>query len=50
MAKPVCVAVHALFADQSYAELLSLCERVVSTDTVPHASNAISVAALLAPA
>lgn len=47
MAKPVCVAVHALFADQSYAELLSLCERVVSTDTVPHASNAISVAALL---
>lgn len=50
MAKPVCVAVHALFADQSYAELLSLCERVVSTDTVPHASNAINVAALLAPA
>lgn len=49
MAKPVCVAVHALFADQSYAELLSLCERVVSTDTVPHASNAISVAALLGP-
>jgi ribose-phosphate pyrophosphokinase len=50
MPKPVCVAVHALFADQSYAELLSLCERVVSTDTVPHASNAISVAPLLGPA
>ena len=49
MGKPVCLAVHALFADDSYAELLTLSERVVSTDTIPHASNAVSVAELIAP-
>ena len=47
--KPLCLAVHALFADQSYTELLALSDRVISTDTIPHASNAISVAGLLAP-
>lgn len=45
--KPVCLAVHALFADDSYAELLALAEQVVSTDTIPHASNGVSVVELL---
>jgi ribose-phosphate pyrophosphokinase len=45
--KPVCAVVHALFADQSYAELIALAEAIVSTDTVPHPSNAVSVAGLL---
>jgi ribose-phosphate pyrophosphokinase len=49
MAKPFCLAVHALFAEQSYAELSALAEAVVSTDTVPHPSNAVSVAGLLEP-
>lgn len=49
LAKPYCLAVHALFAEQSYAELLALSERIVSTDTIPHASNAISVTELLGP-
>jgi ribose-phosphate pyrophosphokinase len=49
MARPYCLTVHALFADDSYAELLSLSERVLSTDTIPHPSNAVSVGALLAP-
>jgi ribose-phosphate pyrophosphokinase len=49
MPKPVCLAVHALFADDSYAELLALAEQVVSTDTIPHASNGISVVDLLLP-
>jgi ribose-phosphate pyrophosphokinase len=49
-AAPVCVAVHPLFADDAYAELSALASRVVSTDTVPHPSNAISVAGLLAEA
>jgi ribose-phosphate pyrophosphokinase len=40
--------VHALFADDSYAELLALSERVISTDTIPHPSNALSVAGLIA--
>lgn len=46
-AKPVCLAVHALFAEDSYARLLELSERVVSTDTVAHPSNGVSVVDLL---
>ena len=48
MDKPICLAVHALFADDSYAQLLELSERVVSTDTVAHPSNGVSVVDLLA--
>ncbi len=43
-----CLAVHALFADDAYARLSALARDVVTTDSVPHASNAISVAGLLA--
>lgn len=45
---PVCVTVHALFAEDAYAELARRAERIVSTDTVLHPSNGISVAGLLA--
>ncbi|MDP3736355.1 MAG: ribose-phosphate pyrophosphokinase [Hyphomonadaceae bacterium] len=48
LTKPFCLAVHPMFAEESYAELLALSERVVSTDTVPHVSNAVSVVGLLA--
>ena len=47
MDKPFCLAVHALFADDSYADLCDLSERVLSTDTIPHLSNAVSVVDLL---
>jgi ribose-phosphate pyrophosphokinase len=47
---PVCVVVHALFADDAFAELSGLAERVVSTDAVTHPSNGIPLAALLADA
>lgn len=50
LAKPYCLAVHALFAEESYVQLQEITERVVSTDTVPHPSNAVSVVELLAPA
>jgi ribose-phosphate pyrophosphokinase len=50
MQAPVCVVVHALLADDAFAELSQLAERIVSTDTVAHRSNAISVAGLLADA
>lgn len=50
LAAPVCAAVHALFADDAFAELSGVAARVVSTDTVPHPSNAIPVAGLLASA
>jgi len=47
LAKPYCLAVHALFAEESYVQLQEITERVISTDTVPHPSNAVSVVELL---
>jgi ribose-phosphate pyrophosphokinase len=46
--RPVCVVVHGIFADESYQRLQALAERVVSTDSVPHESNAIGLASLVA--
>jgi ribose-phosphate pyrophosphokinase len=40
---PVCVAVHALFAPEAYDALRKAAARVVTTNTVPHPSNAIDV-------
>ena len=45
---PVCLAVHALFAEDAYERLTALAARVVSTDAVSHDSNVIELAALLA--
>ena len=48
LAAPVCVGVHAIFAGDAHAELLSTgvgC--VVTTNTIPHPSNAIDVTAAL---
>lgn len=51
LAAPVCVGVHAVFADDAYEALLAAgAGRVVTCDTIPHATNAIPTAALLAPA
>lgn len=47
---PVCVVVHAVFADNAFEELARISDQVVSTDSVPHPSNAISLAPLLASA
>jgi len=47
--KPVtCVGVHAVFSDSDHAALVRVANRVVTTDSVPHKTNAISVAGLLA--
>jgi ribose-phosphate pyrophosphokinase len=41
---PVCIGVHALFAQDAYSQLIaSGVSRVVTCDTVPHVSNAIWV-------
>ena len=46
---PVVVAVHAVFAGDAYARLQAAgVARIVSTDTLPHPTNAISVADVLA--
>lgn len=51
MAPPLCVAVHALFAGSAYADLLAAgVAGVISTNTVPHPSNGIDLAAPLAEA
>jgi ribose-phosphate pyrophosphokinase len=50
-AAPVCIGVHALFAGAAYAELQAAgAGRIVSCDTVAHASNQIGVGAPLATA
>ncbi len=51
LAAPICIGVHALFAQDAYAQLLtSGVSRVVTCDTVAHASNAISILEPLADA
>jgi len=45
---PVCMAVHGLFADNSDRLLAAAGARVVTSNTVVHASNALDVAPLLA--
>ena len=50
-APPVCIGVHALFAQDAYKQLLaSEVSRVVTCDTVAHATNAITLVAPLAGA
>ena len=46
---PVCIGVHAVFAERAYAELkASGVERIVTCNTIAHESNAIDVASLIA--
>jgi ribose-phosphate pyrophosphokinase len=44
---PVCLAVHGIFADQSDRLLAEAGARVVTANTVPHASNALDVSMLI---
>jgi ribose-phosphate pyrophosphokinase len=47
--RPICVAVHAVFAEGAYRELLAAePARVVTTNSIPHESNLIDIAALVA--
>ncbi|MBI3284636.1 MAG: ribose-phosphate pyrophosphokinase [Burkholderiales bacterium] len=51
LAAPVCIAVHALFAGDAYAALQAAgAGRIVSCNTVTHASNAIDLCGTLASA
>ena len=43
MRKPECVVVHALFAEDAWAQLTPLFARITSTDAVPHPSNRIGL-------
>jgi ribose-phosphate pyrophosphokinase len=46
--KPLCVAVHGLFADNSDALLAQGGARIVTSNTIPHETNRIDVTELLA--
>lgn len=49
LAPPVCIGVHGIFAGNAFAELQeSGVARVVTSNTVPHTTNAIDVCGLLA--
>lgn len=48
--RPVCAVVHGVFADDAYDRLSAVAERIVSTDSIPHRSNAIALAPLVADA
>ena len=45
---PVCVAIHGLFADNSATLLAQMGARVMTSSTIPHNTNDIDVAGLLA--
>ena len=48
--RPVCAVVHGVFADDSYERLKPFTDRIVSSDSIPHESNAIRLAPLIAGA
>lgn len=49
MQPPVCVAVHGIFAGEAFGDLMAAgAGKVVTTNAVPHETNAIDVIALLA--
>lgn len=48
---PVCLVIHAVFAGSAHDDILAAgAARIVTTDTIPHPTNAISTAGLLAEA
>ncbi|WP_293678848.1 ribose-phosphate pyrophosphokinase [uncultured Phenylobacterium sp.] len=49
-ARPICAVVHAVFGGDAFAQVERASQRVVSTDAVPHPTNAISLAQLVAAA
>lgn len=46
---PVCLAVHAVFSEDSYFLLKNVSSAVATTDSILHVSNAISICPLLIP-
>lgn len=50
MPKPVCVGIHGIFADGAFEALSQSGSRIITTNTIPHASNAIDVSPLLSAA
>jgi ribose-phosphate pyrophosphokinase len=47
---PVCIGIHGVFADRSDALLAEAGARVVTSDTIPHATGILAASSLLPPA
>lgn len=48
LSPPVCIGIHGVFSDQAYQELLATgAERIITTNTITHPSNAIDVSHLI---
>ena len=48
---PVCPVIHAVFAGSAHDDILAAgAARIITTDTIPHTSNAIGIASILAEA
>jgi ribose-phosphate pyrophosphokinase len=49
MKEAICIGVHAIFANNAYAELIkSGAQKIITCNTIPHESNGIDVAELIA--
>ncbi len=48
--RPVCAVVHGVFAEDSYERLKLFADRIVSSDSISHESNAIQLAPLIVAA
>ena len=47
LAPPICIGVHAVFAEDAYEALHAEAGQIVTCNTIPHASNAINIMDLL---
>lgn len=51
MRRPICLIIHGIFASSAYSDLVAAgAQRIVTTDTVPHPSNAIRTGGAIAGA
>ena len=50
MVRPICIGIHALFANDSHESLRQVAARTATTNTVPHESNEIDVTEVVAQA
>jgi ribose-phosphate pyrophosphokinase len=46
--RPLCVAVHAVFSEEAYRSLREVAGRIITTNAIPHETNVIDIAPLLA--
>ena len=44
MPQPICIGVHAIFADNAYQKILATgVDKIITCNTIPHPSNGIDI-------